>query len=266
MRVLWPLRDQIKLIQIVSWEPYIPWELGRLRDPASGEIDDRFLAEYGLVRTLSDEPPSRKLSFADLSYYCAKYPGGLEPEIGDDLDLSVFRAHGTHISNIETGREAFYDAIADGDFDVLHISCHAQSEHQSIESATLILGDETAPGAGKARLIEVDTETVKAEAKRWSRRPLVFLNACETGRVGAISPIGADGQIFSCAPARVLSSAHPGPCATNRRRPSPRPFTPPCSIARRLQKRPARRAALPKRLAISSWLAFKVYGYPLARH
>ncbi len=265
VRVLWPLRDQIKLIQIVSWEPYIPWELVRLRDPASGDIDDRFLAEYGLVRTLSDEPPARELSFDDLSYYCAKFPGGSEPEIGDDLDLSVFRAHGTRIKNIETGREAFYDVIADGDFDVLHISCHAQSEHQSMERASLILGDETTPGASKPRLIEVDTETVKAESKRWGRRPLVFLNACETGRVGAVlTDWGGWPNIFL----RAGAGAFVGTSWAVRDIPASafaKAFYAALLNGKTLAEAASEARSAAKALGDSSWLAFKVYGYPLAR-
>ena len=75
-KVLWPLRPRIKLVQIVSWEPYIPWELVRLRDPDSGDIDDRFLAEYGLVRTLADDMPPRTLPIAKWVYLGADFPHG----------------------------------------------------------------------------------------------------------------------------------------------------------------------------------------------
>ena len=34
--------------------------------------------------------------------------------------------------------------------------------------------------------MEVDTITVEAEARLRQRKPLVFLNACETGREGAV--------------------------------------------------------------------------------
>lgn len=85
-KVLWPLRDRIKLVQIVSWEPYIPWELVRLRDPESGDIDDQFLAEYSLVRTLSDEMPPRSLPMRKWGYLGATFPMGSFPSVGADLD------------------------------------------------------------------------------------------------------------------------------------------------------------------------------------
>ena len=80
-KLLWPLRARITTIQIVSWEPYIPWELVRLRDPVSREIDDRFLAEYGLVRTLSDEMPPKELPMANWGYLGATFPTG-QPSVG----------------------------------------------------------------------------------------------------------------------------------------------------------------------------------------
>jgi hypothetical protein len=45
-------------------------------------------------------------------------------------------------------------ALAEGQFDVLHISCHAESAHQSIEDGSLIIGDGTAPGVTNPHLIQ----------------------------------------------------------------------------------------------------------------
>jgi hypothetical protein len=264
-QLLWPLRDRIKLVQIVSWEPYIPWELVRLRDPTSENIDDRFLAEYGLVRTLSDEPPARTLPMAKLSYLSATYPGGSLPDIGADFDSTVWEKYGVLSTKIAATRDAFYDAIGNGYFDVLHISCHAQSTHQSIEQASLIIGDETVPGTAHPRLIEVDPITVAAEAKLRSRRPLVFLNACETGRLGAVlTDWGGWPNVFL----RAGAGAFVGTSWAVRDKPASAFAT--AFYKALLDGKTLSAATNAARLSAkefndASWLAFKVYGHPRAR-
>ena len=53
VEVLWNHRDQIKLVEVNAGEPYVPWELVRLRHPSTRQVDDRYLASYGLVRTFA---------------------------------------------------------------------------------------------------------------------------------------------------------------------------------------------------------------------
>jgi hypothetical protein len=270
-RVLWPLRDKIKLIQVVSWEPYIPWEMVRLSDPDTGDIDDRFLAEYGLVRTLSDEPPSLALPMKEWAYMGATFPMGTFERVGAELDYFTnttpgsLRARGIEPSNVEAKRDAFYDALAEGRFDVLHLSCHAESPHQQIDRASLIIGDETAPGETQARLVEVDTITVQAEARLKARRPIVFLNACETGRIGAVlTAWGGWPNVFL----RAGAGAFVGSSWAVRDKPAAvfaTAFYNSLLDGGTLAEAASAARAEAKKLGDVSWLAYKVYGHPRAR-
>jgi hypothetical protein len=270
-KVLWPLRDRIKLVQIVSWEPYIPWELLRLQDPLSGEIDDRFLCEYGLVRTLSDEMPPRALQMGRWAYLGSSFPMGSFPPVGAELDYFTKRSpeslqgHGIMPMAIAATRDAFYDVLAEGDFDVLHISCHAESPHQSIERASLIIGDETPAGDTRPRLVAVDTITVEAEARLRQRRPLVFLNACETGRVGAVlTAWGGWPNVFL----RKGAGAFVGSAWAVRDKPAAAfstSFYNALLDGRTLAEAASAARAAAKKLGDASWLAFKVYGHPRAQ-
>lgn len=270
-KLLWPLRDRINLVQIVSWEPYIPWELVRLRNPDTDEIDERFLCEYGLVRTLSDAMPVRTLSMGRWAYMGARYPMGSFPPVGAELDYFTtsapesLRGHGITPEEITNTRDAFYDALADGEFDVLHISCHAESAHQTIERASLIIGDETAPGESKPRIVEVDTITVEAEARLGRRRPLVFLNACETGRVGPmLTAWGGWPNVFL----RKGAGAFVGTSWAVRDKPAAlfsTTFYNELLDGKSLAEAASVARAAAKKLGDASWLAFKVYGHPRAR-
>jgi hypothetical protein len=270
-KVLWPRRNQISLVQVVSWEPYIPWELVRLRDPVSGDIDERFLAEYGLIRTLQGETSVRELSMAQWGYLGAMFPTGALPSVGAEMDYFTrkskesIHARGIIPTAIGTTRESFYDALAEGAYDVLHISCHAESRHESIEDANLIIGEETAPGSGVTKLVEVDTITVEAEAKLKKRRPLVFLNACETGRIGAVlTAWGGWPNVFL----RAGAGAFVGSAWAVRDKPAAAfatTFYNTMLDGKTLAEAANAARASAKKLGDVSWLAFKVYGDPGAR-
>jgi hypothetical protein len=270
-RVLWPLRHRIAEVQIVSWEPYIPWELVRLCDPDTGDIDDRFLAEYGLVRTLSDDMPPRELPMVHWGYLGATFPTGTLPSVGAEMEYFTgtaadgLRARKIQPRPIAATRDAFYDALGPLEFDVIHLSCHASSPHKSIERASLVLGEETLPGAGTPRLVEVDTITVEAEARFKGRRPLVFLNACETGRVGAVlTEWGGWPNVFL----RAGAGAFVGAAWSVRDKPAAAfatSFYNALLDGRTLAEAAGAARMSAKKLGDASWLAFKVYGHPRAR-
>ncbi len=270
-KMLWPLRDRLRVIQVVSWEPYIPWEMVRLCDPESDAVDERFLCEYGLVRTLSDEMPARTLAMNRWAYLGATFPMGSFPAVGAELSYFTgssadsLRGRGITPTAIPATRDAFYDELAEGDADVLHISCHAESTHESIDRACLIIGDETPPCDTKPRLVEVNTDTVAAEARLKPRRPLVFLNACETGRIGAVlTAWGGWPNVFL----RKGAGAFVGAAWAVRDKPaaafSTAFYNALLGGANLADAASAGRAAA-KKLGDASWLAFKVYGHPRAR-
>jgi hypothetical protein len=270
-RLLWPLRHRITQVQVVSWEPYVPWELVRLCDPDSGEIDDRFLAEYGLVRTLAGEMPPRELPMLQWGYLGASFPAGTLPSVGAEMEYFTgtaadgLRSRKIQPRPIAATRDAFYDALGTLEYDVIHLSCHASSPHQSIERASLILGEETPPGASSPRLVEVDTVTVEAEARLKRRRPLVFLNACETGRVGAVlTEWGGWPNVFL----RAGAGAFVGTAWSVRDKPAAAfasTFYNALLDGRTLAEATGAARSAAKKLGDASWLAFKVYGHPRAR-
>ncbi len=267
VKALWPLRKRIGLIRVTSWEPFIPWELLRLRDPASGVIDDRHLAEYGLVRTLSGEAPPRKLALNDWGFLSAEFPLGTHAPA---VDLAYFtetlpNQRSLHPTRIAARTDDLYDALAAGDFDVLHLACHAESPQGAIDRATLILGDQAQPGSAAPQLVEADSVTVKAEAQLRKRRPLVFLNACETGRAGArLTAWGGWPEIFL----RAGAGAFVGTAWAVREKPAAafaQAFYDALLDGRLLHEAASAARAAAKAAGDASWLAFKIYGHPRAR-
>jgi hypothetical protein len=275
VRTLWPYRDKISLIELISWEPYIPWEMVRLQHPDTGEIDEKFLAEYGLVRTLSDTSPPRELPARKWTYYRAQFPSGMYPAVGAEIDYftktgpGTLRAHNIEADALEDGEDAFYDALAEGDFDILHLACHAEGDEAEIDRAQLIIGEASDPG-GDARPVAVGPSILKAEARWKTRHPVVFLNACETGRAGALLTAwgGWPNVFMRCGAGVFIGSAWPvrdGPAsrfaaALYESLLSGATLADAATSAREAARTSASGAELD-----ASWLAFKVYGHPRAR-
>lgn len=270
VRILWPLRKRITLIRIVSWEPYVPWEMVRLKNPDSDDIDDCFLCEYGMVRTLSEDMPPKVLVMDQWDYLGAVFPSKTLPSVGAELDYFTgtspgsLQALGIKAKAIAGTRDAFYETLAKGDFDVLHVSCHAEATHQSIERASLIIGETTALG-DKAQLVEVDTITVEAEARLRQRRPLVFLNACETGISGPVlTAWGGWPKVFI----NKGAGAFVGTAWPVRDKPAAAfstAFYNALLEGKTLTEATNAARAAAKAFGDASWLAFKVYGHPRAR-
>lgn len=183
-RLLWDVRDEIELVKITSLEPYIPWELLRLKHPGSAATDDRFLSEYGLVRSLSGRSFPKKLRGNDWRYLVGSYPLGSLQAVGGEADFIIHTLPARHRLTpqpIPAQALAVLDALARPDFDVLHIACHGSADLEDIDRTEIVIGDRELPGR-KVGLISLDAVTVREEAKLRERAPLVFLNACESGQ------------------------------------------------------------------------------------
>jgi hypothetical protein len=184
VRLLWDRRADIGVVEVKSWEPYIPWEIVRLEHPDTRVADERYLAEYGLVRSLNGASRPQRLALVDWRYLVADFPNGLELPL--TAERAVFtelaRQRGIAATPIAPEPDRVYDALNTPDFDVLHICCHGKAEHDDIEQSVLILGDRLRQGVAEPFL--VDATTVRSEARLEARHPVVFLNACESGRLG----------------------------------------------------------------------------------
>ena len=189
-RRLWQRRSEIGGVLVRSWEPYVPWELLQLRNPDSqrNETDERFLAEYNLVRSLNGEMRPQQLTLRDWSYVVAKYEFGYAKPVGAEVQFlreALPREYGITPTEVKPAIDQVLDALNRPDFDVLHIACHGEASHDDIARSTLVIGDRPGGETQPAMPVTVDARTVEAEANLWDRKPLVFLNACESGRLGA---------------------------------------------------------------------------------
>lgn len=265
VRLLWERRADIGVVEVKSWEPYIPWEIVRLEHPDTRVADERYLAEYGLVRSLNGASRPPRLALSDWRYLVADFPNGYERPL--TAERAVFtdlaQQRGIAATAIPPDPDRVYDALNAPDFDVLHICCHGQAAHDDIEQSVLYLGDRLRQGV--AEPFVVDATTVRSEARLEARHPIVFLNACESGRLGPSLTAwsgwprtfwDAGAGIFvgtswpvRDVPARAFCEAFYGALIDGR-----------TLAAAASEGRSAAKAS-----GDATWLAYKVYGRPAAR-
>lgn len=192
-KALWENRDAIAEVQVVSQEAFVPWELMCLFEPGSAKAGERpqFLAEWGLTRWLHNVPIYRKP--IDLK------TGGrfhVVPDYEGDRDLYLKSAQQER-AMLETklGSRAipatakdlreFLSGSASKDAALIHFACHGEAIQGPTMAADLILR-RMAKADGSRVEERLSWQTIKAHADFGKeRRPLVFINACQTGKPGA---------------------------------------------------------------------------------
>jgi hypothetical protein len=266
-RLLWDHRDEIVTVKVSSFEPYIPWELLRLKHPDTDETDDRHLAEYGLVRSLNGRAFPKQLRAAEWRYLVGTYPNNLYPKVGGEvayLTRTLPERRGIQPRAIPAEAAPFLDALGTPDFDVLHVACHGKAELDDIDSTELVIGDRVLTGR-EVGPVSVTATTVREEAKLRERGPLVFLNACESGQQApSLTDVGGWPRAFWEAGAGAFVGTswevHEKPAAR-----FAESFYEALLDGGTLADSAAKARAEAKKAKDATWLAFTVYGQPTAR-
>jgi len=210
-QLLWKHRDAINSVQVISSEPFIPWELVCLRDPAQRKpsADSAFLGELGVVRWLMHGYPPEQLTISEKQtrYVIPDYAGEHElPEAQEERDMVTSRFNATPIT---PEAESIYALVSEpGNFDLLHIACHGTADSANIGAAHLEM-----PGKirsdGSPSDESVRAETVRYEAQLFDestgKQPIVVLNACQSARAGyGLKGIGGFAEAFVAGGAGVF--------------------------------------------------------------
>jgi hypothetical protein len=162
-------------VQIVSDEPYIPWELLRpyRHIPGRVEVDPLFFCErFALARWMDERHGS---STVDLFKVALVVPPSNLPFVQEEVDAfdRMQREGRLRVERIET-REELDSFLARGGAHVVHFACHGRFEQEQPGRSLVMLGDDSLrPDDVTGRYLTFG-----------SSRPLVFLNACDTARRG----------------------------------------------------------------------------------
>lgn len=172
-------------IQIVTDEPYVPWELMRVADDRFPDVEPEFLGVRHCVgRWLASDSAKlvQRLRVSTLAVSASSYTE--VASVTQKLDWAgaerTLLVDKYHARNIPLRSTALYDYLqrTDGD-QALHLACHGRMSTTAPNTSELILEDN--PQNLRPTVI------ARTEVRRGfgSQDPLVFLNACEVGGAAA---------------------------------------------------------------------------------
>ncbi|WP_423205681.1 CHAT domain-containing protein [Pseudomonas kribbensis] len=269
-RLIWRHRTAIGSLQVIASEPSIPWEIVHVVDPdkatplSGGGV---FLAELGLMRWMSNvgiAPARLRLRHGKTGYCIPRYHDAR-------LNLASVAQEAKMLGDL-LGAVSIGDEIAPvlsalardkgEDFDALHFACHGSTDYTQVWNAGLLLN---VAGSDKTSLLSVASVQTYANLSVDGQRPLIFLNACQSGVSGrTLSGAGGLAQAFvqrgaglfvgtlwsiGDRPALGFASQFYGQLKAGE------------CVSQAL--RAAREQA--KKDLDTSWLAYTVYGHPYAR-
>lgn len=245
------LRDRGASLQIVSDEPWIPWELLRFPGP-----EGAFLAEaFRLTRWRRGVSPARELPLTSLALVVVR-DSGLTATAGLKTFFSSLEPKGGRVHEIPARYEAIREGLVADRHDAWHLAGHGGVRGGDADSAHFEL-------EGRVPL----TPQVLANVERLDRRPLVFLNACQAAQ-GGLSLTGVGGWAPAFLDAGAGAFLAPLWSVYDSRadlfaRSFYRAFAVGTSLAEATR---AARGALRRDFpGDPSWLAWAVYGHPAAR-
>ncbi len=204
--LLWGLHLKGRLGSLLmhSDEPFVPWEIAYLDDPARpGDDKGCFFGQLGLCRWLYGSVPvtSIKIRAGRLRYLVPHYPEPSYRLVAAERDEEpMLAAMGAR--RIEPHYVDARDALKSGGFDLLHFAGHGAAESDKIGDSALLLEGTYQTIAGARRYVteplsvDIVATTLRLRDED-GNRPLVILNACQAAKIGVnLSSIGGFAPAF----------------------------------------------------------------------
>src|SRR6185436_7115925 len=187
-RRLWALRGAIRTVQVLSDETWIPWELLKLQDPDDPSASGSFLVEaFSLTRWLLEVPllvkdfPLRRIALV------IPRDSGLPMSQIEGKNLKALAGEAHEIIEIPATLQEVKSALASGSYGGWHFTGHGLAWRGGAHRWSIHLEDRE----------ELSSPHLTGPVRRLGMgKPLVFLNACHSGR-GAPSLTGVAGLASS---------------------------------------------------------------------
>ena len=254
--LLWSLRHRVASLLILSEDPWIPWELCCLQGEEGGSYTEGsfFCEAFDMTRWLGGKAYFTRFAMERL----ALLERGATPLPGAERErgalVALFNAHG-QVHTIPARLRDLTAAMTAGGFDAWHLSGHG-AHHEKTPFVCLSLQDDAilTPDniSGKKRNLGLN-------------HPLVFMNCCYSGRAG-LSLTGISGwahKLIDIGAGAFVGTqwAVDDEAAYRFSHAFYTFFLEGCPLGEAV-----RRARVQiRRMGEATWLAFTVFGHPLAR-
>lgn len=259
---------QITTLQIISDEPWIPWELIKPYDDEGGEIVDHdFLCmQFDLARWFTPaQAPAATIAVSSMACIAPSDSKLVEAQ-GERDDLQRLASE-TGLRDLTPARatyEAVVEGLLEGDTPVYlwHFACHGNFDGETPGKSPLLLHGRTP--------FTPDDIVGRAQTRLKTDRPLVFLNACRVGQSGlALTGMGGWAKVLvqDCAVGAFIAPIWEVDDVQARRFAATfydfLKRTPTGTLARALRQARLALRELPEH--DPTWLAYSLYAHPNAR-
>jgi CHAT domain-containing protein/uncharacterized protein associated with vWA-MoxR-VMAP ternary system len=190
---LWYYRKELKHIQVVSTEPFIPWELVYLKNPATGRpaADSLFLGQMGLVRWLLNVPGAATRLRARPGKVRTIIPAYPDRRFAlqETAAEGEFLARELGAKPVEPRSNPVFALLEKpGKVDVVHFAGHGLADLDGEGDAMVMLEGRVDKSLRDPYVPDYLRSITVRNTARLARgdepeRPLVFLNACQSGRL-----------------------------------------------------------------------------------
>jgi len=177
-------RVPLRTIQFISDEPYIPWELMRVAndDRAPEERAEILALKHAVGRWIAPDSLElrQSLRVSDIAVFATDY--AQVPKVKTKLKWAI-EERDNLVNNFHAVKYGVLDEVVghfllEGKAQVIHFSCHGRMNVQLPDDAVLELED--------ADLFAATVWSTETRRGIGRQRPLVFLNACQTGASGQL--------------------------------------------------------------------------------
>ena len=181
--LLWASAGRVRTLLIQTDEPQFPWELVRLQSRQGESVTGGpYLCDaFEAARWMHQKPVRLKLGLGSIAAVIPR-DSNLEKAQEEFRFLETLRTHGISVERIPAKQDEVRKALASGRYDGWHFSGHGRASDDPNRSQFFLEGGES-----------MTPRILAGEGANMGRgHPLVFLNACQTGRRG-FSLTGAGG-------------------------------------------------------------------------
>jgi len=191
------LDRSVPTLYLLSDESWLPWELMYLVD---GKRPGRFLAEaFAVTRWPLSPAPAPVLPLHSIALVVPADSGLMDAEAEAGVIEKLSRVDRRQVVRLTARYHPVLTAFGSGNFDGLHFTGHGIAEKNAAELSGIVLEDGT--------LTPVDLAGAAFGPE--TTRPLVFLNACQSGRSGeALTRLSGLSEAFLQAGAGAFFGTH----------------------------------------------------------
>jgi hypothetical protein len=186
---------------IISEESWIPWELIRLHDPdnRSGGIGPFLVEAFAVSRWILNVPEVSELPVRDIALVAPGDSGLSGARAECEVILSLADS-GRSVVEIPAQYEKVLESMASGRYDCWHFAGHGSAIGENVELWSLRLEE----------FEQLAAYDLRGKARKMGQAcPLVFLNACSSGRGGlGLTGMGGLAKSFIDAGAGAFIGAH----------------------------------------------------------